>query len=134
MKKLMFVLGTLVLGALLTAFAVSGPGPFDDVVKALKQGDTNGLSRYLDNNVEINVTGKSDSYSKAQAEIILKDFFGKNSVKTFEIIHKGEASNGSSQFGVGNMVTTSGTKYRTTFRLKKKGNTFVLTELRFDNK
>ncbi|RAJ03907.1 uncharacterized protein DUF4783 [Chitinophaga skermanii] len=128
----MFVLSTFVLGAVLMAFTL-GAGPFEDVVGALKQGDTNGLSRYLDNNVEINMMGKSNSYSKAQAEIILKDFFSKNQVKSFELIHQGEATGGGSRFGIGNM-TTSGGNYRTSFFLQKKGNNTVLDKLRFETK
>lgn len=130
MRKLVFVLSTLVLAGMFTAFALVA-GPFDDVVGAIKKNDVPGLSRYLDNSVEIYLAGKSNSYSKAQAEIILKDFFGKNQVKTFEIIHKVESGGGKSM-GIGNM-NTSGGVYRTTFILEQKGNNKVLTELRFEN-
>ncbi|SHL84907.1 protein of unknown function [Chitinophaga jiangningensis] len=136
MKKLLIVLGIL-LGGVISAFTLSASsyevsvaGPFEDVVGAIKQGDVNGLSRYMDSNVEINMTGKSNSYSKAQAEIILKDFFSKNSVKGFELVHQGGDG---SRFGIGNL-TTSGGNYRLSFFLQKKGNTMVLNELRFENK
>ncbi len=131
MKKLILVLGVLLAGGMLTAFTLFA-GPFDDVVGALKKGDSGNLSKLLDNTVEINMAGKSNSYSKAQAEIILKDFFGKNTVKAFELLHRG-GPEGGSQFGVGNL-TTSGGNYRTSFFLQKKGNAFVLNELRFENK
>lgn len=134
MKKLMFVVGVLLLGSILTLSAgvlrSAGGGPFEDVVSAIKQGDVNGLSRYLDNTVEINITGKSNSYSKAQAEIILKDFFSKNQVKSFELIHQGGEG---SRFGIGNM-STSGGNFRISFFLQKKGGAMVLNELRFENK
>lgn len=131
MKKLIFGLGVLLACGMFTAFTLMA-GPFEDVIAAIKQGDAGNLSKHLDNTVEINMLGKSSSYSKAQAEIILKDFFGKNNVKSFEIIHKG-GKEGGSQFGIGNLVTSGGT-YRTSFFLQKKGNTFVLNELRFENK
>ncbi|MET6999605.1 DUF4783 domain-containing protein [Chitinophaga defluvii] len=139
MKKLIYVLGVLLLGGIFTAFTLSaGPfkpvaaGPFEDVISAIKQGDVSGLSRYLDNTVEINIGGKSNSYSKAQAEIILKDFFSKNQVKSFEMIHNGEGGGGS-RFGIGNMATSGG-NYRTSFFLQKKGGSMVLNELRFESK
>ncbi|MFY0252785.1 DUF4783 domain-containing protein [Chitinophaga sp. 30R24] len=137
MKKLLMVLGIMLLGGTYTAFALSAKttiilvaGPFEDVVSAIKQGDVNGLSRYFDNNVEINISGKSNSYSKAQAEIILKDFFSKNPVKSFELIHQGGDN---SRFGIGNMGTANG-PYRVSFFLQKKGGSMVLNELRFENK
>jgi hypothetical protein len=139
MKKLMFVLGVVLFGGIITAFTLSAAtlkstaaGPFEDVVSSIKQGDVSGLSRYLDNTVEINIAGKSTSYSKSQAEIILKDFFAKNQVKSFELIHQGEGGGGS-RFGIGNMGTSAGS-FRTSFFLQKKGGSMVLNELRFENK
>lgn len=131
MKKLIFLLGVLAACGMFTAFTLMA-GPFEDVISAIKQGDAGTLSKHLDNTVEINMLGKSSSYSKAQAEIILKDFFGKNNVKSFEIIHRGGQEAGS-QFGIGNLVTSGG-NFRTSFFLQKKGSTFVLNELRFENK
>ncbi|RPD40185.1 DUF4783 domain-containing protein [Chitinophaga barathri] len=131
MKKLIFVLGVLLAGGMFTAFTLMA-GPFEDVVSAIKQGDAASLSKSLDNTVEINIAGKNNSYSKAQAEIILKDFFSKNSVKSFEILHKG-GEGGGSQFGIGNLVTSGG-NFRMSFFLQKKGNVLVLNELRFESK
>ncbi|MBS0026164.1 DUF4783 domain-containing protein [Chitinophaga sp. 22321] len=138
MKKLLIVLGIMLVGGVFTAFTLSArsisivtvAGPFEDVVAALKQGDVNALSRYLDNTVEINIAGKSNSYSKAQAEIILKDFFSKNPVKSFELIHQGGDN---SRFGIGNMSTGNGA-FRVSFFLQKKGGSMVLNELRFESK
>ena len=131
MKKLIFGLGVLLACGMFTAFTLMA-GPFEDAVSAIKQGDAAALAKILDNTVEISMHGKSNSYSKAQAEIILKDFFSKNTVKSFEIIHKG-GQEGGSQFGIGTLVTSGG-NYRTSFFLQKKGNTLVLNELRFENK
>jgi hypothetical protein len=139
MKKLLYGLGVVLFGVIITAFTLSAAnlkapaaGPFDDVVTAIKQGDASALSRYLDNTVEISMAGKSNSYSKAQAEIILKDFFSKNQVKTFELIHQVQSNNGS-RVGIAN-VGTSGGAYRTSFFLQMKGGSMVLNELRFETK
>ena len=139
MKKLLIVLGIMLLGGVFTGLTLSAKsvvvtvaaaGPIEDVAGALKTGDVNSLARFFDSNVEINMAGKSNSYSKAQAEIILKDFFAKNQVKSFELVHQGGDN---SKFGIGNM-TTSGGNYRVTFFLQKKGSAMVLSELRFENK
>ncbi|MGN7719379.1 DUF4783 domain-containing protein [Chitinophaga sp. 22620] len=131
MKKLIFVLGVLLAGGMLTAFTLMA-GPFEDVISAIKQGNAAALSKQLDKTVEINIAGKSSSYSKAQAEIILKDFFSKNTVKSFEILHQGEAGGGS-RYAIGNLVTSGG-NFRTSFFLQKKGNEVFLNELRFESK
>lgn len=131
MKKLIFGLGVLLACGMFTAFTLMA-GPFEDVISAIKKGDVPMMSKYLDKTVEINIAGRSSSYSKAQADIILKDFFEKNQVKSFEILHQGEAGGGS-RYGIGTLVTSAGT-YRLSFFLQKKGDTLVLNELRFENK
>ncbi|MCK7558902.1 DUF4783 domain-containing protein [Chitinophaga sedimenti] len=131
MKKIFFALASLLVVGMFSAFTLFA-GPFDDVVGAIKKSDAAGLSRYMDNSIDITIGGKSASYSKAQAEIILKDFFGKNQVKTVEVIHKVESGNGS-VMAVAN-VASGGGNYRTTIYLMKKGNNTVLNELKFENK
>ena len=104
--------------------------PFDDVVKALRAGNATELSRYFDNMIQITLLDQSNSYSKAQATMILKDFFSKNPVKSFQIIHEGGQD---SRFGIGRMVTANGT-YRITFFLRQHGpDQYVLQEIRFEN-
>ncbi|HWW39530.1 DUF4783 domain-containing protein [Pedobacter sp.] len=111
--------------------AINGPGPFEDVVAALKSGNAKDLVSYFDATVELNIAGKSDSYNKSKAESILLEFFAKNKVKSFDIIHQGEG--GGSRFAAGTLVTSGGT-FRTSFFLQKKGGSFVISELRFENK
>lgn len=117
---------------LLNSFQNVTSPPFEDIILALKKGDVASLTTYLDNNIEINISGKSDTYSKAQAIVILKDFFNKNSVKSFELLHQGEGGGGS-RFGIGNLTTSNGS-YRTSFFLQKKSGALILNELRFENK
>jgi hypothetical protein len=102
-----------------------------DVINALKTGNAAEMSKYFDNTVEITLPGKSSSYSKSQAELILRDFFAGNSVKGFTVIHQGE--NAGSQFCIGTLVTKSST-YRTTVYMKQKGDKQLLQEIRFENK
>ncbi|MEO7768112.1 MAG: DUF4783 domain-containing protein [Ferruginibacter sp.] len=103
----------------------------DDVIAAMKSGNSATVAKYFDNSVEISMPDKSNSYSKSQAELVLKDFFTSNPVKSFEIIHKGE--NAGSQYCIGTLQTKSGA-YRTTIFMKQKGERQVLQELRFENR
>jgi hypothetical protein len=102
----------------------------DDVINALRTGNAQELSRYVDDNIEISLPDKSDSYSRAQAVMVLKDFFANNGVTGFEIQFKGE--NGGSQFCVGKLLTRSGS-YRTTVFMKTKDGKQVVKEIRFQS-
>jgi antitoxin component YwqK of YwqJK toxin-antitoxin module len=103
----------------------------DEVVNAMQTGNAAEVARFFDNNVEISMPDKSNSFSKTQAEIVLKDFFANNPVKSFKVIHKGE--NAGSQYCIGTLTTKNGL-FRTTIFMKQKGNAQVLQELRFENR
>lgn len=111
-----------------TAFRpVSG---LDEVMGALKSGNAQELSKYIDDNIEISLPEKSDNYSKAQAVMVLKDFFNNNGVTGFEVQFRGE--NGGSQFCVGKLTTKSGS-YRTTVFMKTKNGKQLVKEIRFQS-
>lgn len=101
----------------------------DDVVTAMRNGSASQLSKYFDTRVDVSVPGKSDNYSKSQAELILKDFFANNEVKGFQVKHKGK-QNGS-EFCIGVLQTRNG-DYRAKFFMKKKGDLQVVQELGFE--
>lgn len=116
------------LSVFLTLFLVSftnQPSNLDEVIGALKDGKAGEIGKYMDDNVEISLPDKSNNYSRAQAVLILKDFFDNNEVKAFEVKHKGEQNGG--QFCVGTLQTKSG-NYRTTIFMKmKEGRDFIKT-------
>ena len=103
----------------------------DEVISAMKTGNSSEIAKFFDNTVEINMPEKNNSYSKSQAELVLKDFFTTNTVKGFEIIHKGE--NSGSQYCIGTLITKNGS-FRTTIFMKQKGDKQVLQEITFENK
>ena len=102
----------------------------DDVVTAMRTGDANQLSLYFDSRVDISLPGKSDNYSKSQAEMIMKDFFSANKVKNFQIKHRGENKDGS-LFCVGTLQTAT-SNFRTKFFMKQKGEQQVVQEMGFE--
>lgn len=103
-------------------------GGMEDVISALRNGNASELVKYVDDNIEISLPGKSDSYSRSQAVVILQDFFANNGVKTFEVKFKGE--NGGSQYCVGTLQTRSGA-FRTTFMLTNRNGKQFVKEIRF---
>lgn len=118
-----------VAGVLFSSFTLFSS--IDEVISAMKTGNASEIARFFDNTVEINMPQKNNSYSKSQAELVLKDFFNTNPVKAFETIHKGE--NSGSQYCIGMLVTKNGS-FRTTIFMKQKGDKQVLQEITFENK
>jgi hypothetical protein len=106
-------------------------GSIDDVIGALKSGNTGELARFIDDNsgMELELPDKSNAYSKSQAIQVLKDFFSNNGVKTFEVKHKGD--NAGAQFCIGTLQTRSG-NYRTTVYMKNKGGKQVIRGIKFE--
>ena len=125
MKRFFTILS---IGAILSSFTIFSS--IDEVITAMKSGNAADVARYFDNTVEINMPGKSNSYSKSQAELVLKDFFTSNGVKSFDVIHKGE--NSGSQFCIGTLSTKNG-NYRTTIFMKQRGDKQVLQTITFEN-
>ncbi len=119
----------LVLGTLISSFTLFSS--IDEVIGAMKAGNASEVAKFFDNTVEINMPEKSNSYSRSQAELVLKDFFAVNSVKSFEVLHKGE--NSGSQYCIGTLVTRNGS-FRTTIFMKQKGDKQLLQEITFENK
>ena len=70
-------------------------------------------------------------YSKAQAELVVKDFFEKNRPKTFTIIHKGSSPE-KTQYAIGNLVTANGRTFRVSFYIKNTQGKNLLQELRIE--
>jgi hypothetical protein len=102
----------------------------DDVINALQSGNATELSKYVDDNIEIVLPEKSNSYSRAQAIMVLQSFFQNNGVKGFEVKHKGD--NGGSQFCIGTLQTRTGS-YRTTVFMQTKNGKQLVKEIRFQS-
>jgi hypothetical protein len=128
--KRTFTLISLVLVLTSFTFPPASKG-IEDIVAALKAGNAVQVSRYFDTTVEITLPQKSSTYSRSQAEIILRDFFTTNNIRSFNVIHKGE--NAGSQYCIGTLIARSA-QYRTTVFMKQKGDRQTLQEIRFENR
>lgn len=96
---------------------------------AIRQGDAVKMSRHFDSLVEITVAEKSYSYSRTQAEVVLRDFFNTHSVRNFTMLHKANSNN--AEYFVGKLTTARG-EFRTTVLVKSRGDKRVVQELRFE--
>ncbi|MEP6699858.1 MAG: DUF4783 domain-containing protein [Bacteroidota bacterium] len=119
---------TLLFGSILLLSSFKQQNSIDEVINALRSGNSAQLSGYFDENVEMTLPDKSDSYSKAQAQLILKDFFANNGVKGYELKHKGDSPGG--HFAIGTLQTNAG-NFRTNVFMKMKNGKEVVKEIRF---
>ena len=77
MKKILYSLAIIVL---LCSFVLIS---FTEIVNAIKSGNAKEVAKYFDTTVEITLPGISSSYSKAQAEPVLRDFFNSNDAVSY---------------------------------------------------
>ncbi len=103
---------------------------FYGIISAIKSGNASALSQNFQGNVEITIKNSEASYSKAQAEQVLRSFFSSNKPSGFTIAHQGTSPEGSKYF-IGTLSTSSG-NYRTYVYAKSSGGGFSIQEIRFE--
>lgn len=102
----------------------------EDVMNSARSGNITAMTKYFDNIVAITINNNQATYSKTQAEMVLKDFYFKNPVKDLEVVQSGSSGN-NSQYFVGNLSTANGS-YQLYVVLKVKEGLYVLQEIRFE--
>lgn len=118
--------------AVLAWSVVSGlaqPEIFNPARDAIKKGDAAALVKTFAVSVDINLEGNISTYSKAQSEFVLKEFFKKHPVTDFAVMHTG-SSKGGLQFAVGRYLT-GGEVYTVLIRVRQVGDTYLVHEISF---
>ncbi|MEI8203145.1 MAG: DUF4783 domain-containing protein [Bacteroidota bacterium] len=101
-----------------------------DIISALNTGNSKEIAKFFNNTIDLNIPENDGSYSKTQAELILKNFFSKHKVKSFVLNHQGSSNDGS-QFIIGTLNTMNG-NFRTYCYIKKIGNSLNIQQLQFE--
>ncbi len=109
--------------------AWSQPEIFNPAKEAIKKGDATALVKAFAVSVDINLEGNINTYSKAQSEFVLKEFFKKHPVTDFAIMHTG-SSKGGLQFAVGRYLT-GGEVYTVLIRVRQVGEPYLVHEISF---
>lgn len=97
----------------------------------VRNGNSTAMTQYFDNTVSITLGGKISSYSKAQAEMVMKDFFGKNPVQDYVIMQTGSATDNRTKYAIGELKTSNGS-YQLYILMKLMDNNYVLQEIRIE--
>jgi hypothetical protein len=101
-----------------------------DIGTAIKSGNAANVSKYFNSTLDLTTPDNEGTYSKTQAELILKDFFTKNTPDSFTINHNGSSNDGS-LYAIGTYVS-KGNSFRAYFLLKKADTSYLIQKLEFD--
>lgn len=105
---------------------------YDELADAIRAGDAHHIAGYFDAKVNLALSNQEDVYSKAQAELLIKDFFTRNPAKSFTLVHKGSSKEGS-LFAVGTLTCTNNKTFRVSFVMKSVKGANTIQELRFES-
>lgn len=101
------------------------------VAKALNKGSARDVARHFGNTVDLKLPGNEGTYSRNQAELILRNFFSRNPVQSFTVQHQGPSRDGSI-YVIGVFSTTDGKTFRAYFLCKNISERMVLHLLQMD--
>jgi hypothetical protein len=106
------------------------PGISENIAAAIRAGNSKSLAMYFNSTLEITLPGKEGTFSKVQAEMVMKDFFAKNPPTSFDVNQKGTSSGGS-QFMIGTFKSNN-KLYKTYFLLKPVDGQLLIQQLQFE--
>lgn len=113
-----------------SAFSKAQNEVINNVRDALKTGSSRELSKYLNNTVEISVNGEKASYSRNQAEFVLKDFFNKYPPQSFRYVHQGSSKEGL-KYTVGTFTYDRG-EFRVFMLIKQISGEYLVDKIDFN--
>jgi hypothetical protein len=126
MRNPLVLLACLFLGLTIEAL---GQDVFAPIKDAIKTGNAKEVIKFFNGSVDMNLDGQASTYSKAQAEFVLRDFFKKYPASDFRIRHSG-ASKGGLQFAIGEYVSTAD-NFDVLIRVKEVAGAYLIHEINF---
>jgi hypothetical protein len=123
--SLLFLLSSFVLPTQIQADLIN------EVTAEFKAGNSNEIAARFNSSIDFSIADEADVYSKAQAQQILRDFFGKHTPQSASVLHVIN-TNPNYQIGILALSTKTG-KFRITVTFKKTSGSFLITELRIDS-
>jgi len=106
------------------------PGPVESITAAIKAGNSVELANYFAPTLEIILPGSDGTFSKAQAEMIMKNFFAKSVPISFVVNQKGNSAGGA-QFMIGTYKSKS-EKLNVYILLKPVSNQLLIQQMHFE--
>ncbi len=121
---------------LLTFFMMTGTVRAQDVnskiTAAIKSSNATELAKYFNNSIDLTIPDSEGTYSKVQAEQIIKSFFVKYPPVSFTINHQGKSNDGS-VYAIGTYKSKTLT-FRTYYLAKPIGGQLLIHQLKFESR
>ncbi len=133
MKKiaiLFIIITTVSISLFATVFTDTPNDIIQTISKAISSGKSENVAVYFNSTLDLTTTENEGTYSKIQAEQILKDFFSKNPISSFTIKHNGSSTDGSI-YAIGIYLSDTLT-YRVYFLLKKFDQKYLIQKIEFE--
>ena len=112
-------------------FAQDSNNVLDKIGTALKQADATKLAEYFNTTIDLEAGTSDGTFSKTQAEMIMKDFFKKTPVLSYTSNHRGSSDDGS-KYMIGTYKSVNGDSFRVYILLKQIENKLKINQLQFD--
>ncbi len=124
MKKILVFIGLVVS---LSSFQLTGDS--ENIVSALKAGNSSQFSSYFDNFIDLKLPEKDElkNVGKTQAGITVKSFFDQNNIKSFDLTSQREM--GGTSYITGKLQGDS-KAYNLTLLMKAKGDKLSIISIR----
>lgn len=101
----------------------------DSITVIFKTGNSDELGKHLNSTVELELLNEDNIYSKAQAELMMKDFFTRNKPSSFKVNHQG--NKGNTSFAIGTLVTSAGS-FRVSVFMKNENSKQLIHQIRVE--
>jgi hypothetical protein len=97
-----------------------------EVKTAFIKGNSQQLANFFNKSIELFINQKEEVYSKAQAELIIKDFFLKHEPDTFKIENEGYGDG--MNYTIGILITSNG-KFRVYITFRKYSGQYSINRI-----
>lgn len=102
----------------------------DKLVNLFAKGDASELSVYFNASMQLAIPGKEGVYSKAQARMILDDFFENNKPVSAKLSSKGNSENGAQYVTIA--LSTATEKFKVSVFYRGKDSKLKIHELKIE--
>lgn len=137
MKRVLIACAVVMLGLTLRTaaaqnFLLESSTPADvfaPIGRYIQSGDSDKLSAWFADNVELDILGAVNNSTRNQARRIMKNFFGNYTPKQFQIIHK--SGKNPMKYAVGTL-DAGGEKFRIILSVKTNGSRSYIQHLKVE--
>ena len=101
------------------------------ITQSIQTGNASLLAVHFNVSIDLTLPDYEGTYSKKQAEQIVKIFFKNHPVKSYSVEHSGNSNDGSC-YMIGSHKTTTNKTFRVYILIKNHNNTDLIQQLQFE--